>query len=193
MGMPRLALLGGKYPRLKRQIVSNFKLAYWELKKKQDKADDDVKDIVKKKTGRTALLPAEVIQKVVDLISALRLKGAPVSSSVICSVARGAILVNDRSLLLGNGGRINLNIDWSRQVLYQFDTIRRKMSCRMVTSAKIPIATALLNETKFDFQRKIKEMQARHEIPEALIINFDQTPLPYLCTRNRTYAKERIL
>ena len=148
---------------------------------------------MKKKTGRTALLPAEVIQKVVDLISALRLKGAPVSSSVICSVARGAILVNDRSLLLGNGGRINLNIDWSRQVLYQFDTIRRKMSCRMVTSAKIPIATALLNETKFDFQRKIKEMQAQHEIPEALIINFDQTPLPYLCTRNRTYAKERIL
>ena len=187
-----MTLLGGKYPRLKRQI-GDFKLAYWELKKKQDKADDDVKEIVKKKTGHTTLLPVELMQKVVDLISALHLKGAPVSSSVICSVARGVILVNDRSLLLGNGGHINLNIDWSRQVLYQFDTIRRKMSCRIVTSAKILIATALLNETKFDFQRKIKEMQTWHEIPEALIINFDQTPLPYICTRNRTYAKERII
>ena len=43
----------------------------------------------------------------------------------------------------------------------------------MVTTAKTPTAPALLNETKFDFQKKIKEMQAWHEIPEALIIDFD--------------------
>ena len=65
------------------------------------------------------------------------------------------------------------------------------MSCRMATTAKIPIAPVLLNETKFDFQRKIKEMQAWHEIPEYLIINFDQTPLSYIYTGNRTYAKKR--
>ena len=58
------------------------------------------------------------------------------------------------------------------------------MSFRMVTTAKIPIAPALLNEIKFDFQRKIKKIQSWHEIPEALIINFDQTPLPYICSRN---------
>ena len=64
------------------------------------------------------------------------------------------ILVNViRLLLLENGGHINLNIDWSRQVLYRFDTIGRKMSCRMATTAKIPIAPALLNDTKFDSQR----------------------------------------
>ena len=40
------------------------------------------------------------------------------------------------------------------------------------------------------FQRKIKEMQAWHEIPEDLIINFDQTPLSYICAGNRTYAKK---
>ena len=88
-------LLGGKYPGLKRQIVSDFKLAYLELKKKEDEADDDAKEIVKKKTGCPTLLPAELMQKVVDLVSALRLKGAPVSSSVICSVARGVILANE--------------------------------------------------------------------------------------------------
>ena len=54
------------------------------------------------------------------------------------------ILVNViRLLLLENGGHINLNIDWSRQVLYRFDTIGRKMSCRMATNTKIPIANAL--------------------------------------------------
>ena len=75
-------------------------------------------------------------------------------------------------------------------MLYRFDIIGRKMSCRMAATAKIPIALALLNEFKFDFQRKIKEMQTWHEIPEDLIINFDQTPLPYISTGNRTYAKK---
>ena len=36
----------------------------------------------------------------------------------------------------------------------------------------------------------LKEMQAWHEIQEDLIINFDQTPLSYICTGNRTYAKK---
>ena len=53
------------------------------------------------------------------------------------------ILAKDRSLQLENGGHINLNIDWLRQVLYRFDTIVRKISCRMVTATKILIANAL--------------------------------------------------
>ena len=61
-----------------------------------------------------------------------------------------------------------------------------KMTSCMATTAKIPIAPALLNETKLDFQRKMKELQAGHEIPEDLIINFNQTPLPYVCTWKRT-------
>ena len=60
----------------------------------------------------------------------------------------------------------------------------------MATAAKIPIAPALLSETKLDFQRKIKELQAWHEIPEDLIINFDQTPLPYVCTGKCTYQTQ---
>ena len=135
-----MRLFGGKYSGLKGQTVSNFKLAYLELKKKQDNADGDAKEIVKKETVHLILLPAELMQKFVNLVSALRLKGAPVSSSVICSVARGVNLANDRSLLLENGGHVNLNIDWSRQVLCRFDTIGRKMSCRIATTAGIPIA-----------------------------------------------------
>ena len=60
------------------------------------------------------------------------------------------------------------------------------MISRMATTAKIPVAPALLSETKLYFQRKIKELQAWHEFPEDLIINFDQTPLSYVCTGKRT-------
>ena len=48
----------------------------------------------------------------------------------------------------------------------------------------------MANETKLDFQRKIKEFQAWHEIPEDLIVNFDQTNLPYTCIGKRTYHKQ---
>ena len=56
----------------------------------------------------------------------------------------------------------------------------------MATIAKIPIALVLLSETKLDLQHKIKELQAWHKISEDLIINFDQTPLPYVCTGKHT-------
>ena len=180
-------ILSLKYPGLKRQTVSDFKLAYLKLKKSNEAANSDIKKIVKKKAGGPTLLPKSLMKKVIETDANLWLRGAPVSSAVIRTVARGANIANDRSLLLENGGYIDLSTDWSRQVLYCFQTLGRKMTSRMATTAKIPIAPALLNETKLDFQRKIKPLEAWHEIPEDLIINFDQTALPYDCTGNRTY------
>ena len=107
------------------------------------------------------------------------------SAAVIRAVARGVIIANYRSLLLENGD-IDLSTDWLRQVLYRFENLVQKMISRMAITAKIPVIPALLSETKLYFQRKIKELQAWHEFPEDLIINFDQTPLPYVCTGKRT-------
>ena len=107
------------------------------------------------------------------------------SAAVIRAVARGVIIANYISLLLENGD-IDLSTDWLRQVLYRFENLVQKMISRMAITAKIPVIPALLSETKLYFQRKIKELQAWHEFPEDLIINFDQTPLPYVCTGKRT-------
>ena len=107
------------------------------------------------------------------------------SAAVIRAVARGVIIANYRSLLLENGD-IDLSTDWLRQVLYRFENLVQKMISRMAITAKIPVIPALLSETKLYFQRKIKELQAWQEFPEDLIINFDQTPLPYVCTGKRT-------
>ena len=180
-------ILGLKYPGLKRQTVSDFKLAYLKLKKSNEAANSDIKKIVKKKVGRSTLLPESLMKKVIETVANLWLRGVPVSSAVIHAVARGVITANDRSLLLENGGYIDLSMDWSRQVFYCFETLGRKMTSCMATTAKIPIAPALLNKTKLDFQRKIKSLKAWHEIPEDFIINFDQTALLYVCTGKCTY------
>ena len=66
------------------------------------------------------------------------------------------------------------------------DTIGRKMTRRIATTARVPVAPALLSETKLDFQPKIHQVQAWHNIPNDLIINFDQAPLPYVVTGNST-------
>ena len=112
------------------------------------------------------------MKKVTETVTDLRLRGAPVSTAVTCAVPRGAIVANDRLLLLGNGGYIFLSKDRPRQVLYSFVNLGRKMTRCMATTAKIPIAPALLDETKLNFQRKIKQLQAWSEISEDLIINF---------------------
>ena len=66
------------------------------------------------------------------------------------------------------------------------DTLGRKMTRRIATTDRIPVAPALLAETKPDVQRKIRHLQSWHSIPDDLIINFDQTPLPYVVTGKST-------
>ena len=60
------------------------------------------------------------------------------------------------------------------------------MTRRIATTARIPVAPALLAETKLDFQRKIHQLQSWHSILDDLIIKFDQTPLPDVVTGNST-------
>ena len=77
-----------------------------------------------------------------------------------------------------------------QKVIYCMDTFGRKMTWRIVTTARIPVAPALLPETKLDFQRKIRQLQSWYSIPDDLIINFVQTPLPYIITGNSTWNEK---
>ena len=56
----------------------------------------------------------------------------------------------------------------------------------MATACKIPVAPALLEKEKFTFQRNIMTLVKKHKIPEELILNYDQTPLSYVCISNTT-------
>ena len=52
-------------------------------------------EVKTKKRGRPSLLPHEPMTKVIFMVEALCLKGAPVTAEVIISVAKGFIIVND--------------------------------------------------------------------------------------------------
>ena len=162
-----LRFLSSKYPRLTKQSITEFKKAYNEGKRK---GADLSEGIVMKSKGRPTLLPKTLTKKTIDSISALRLRGAPVTSSVINNVAKGIVQANDRTLLVENGGHLSLLNDWTRKVLYRMDTLGRKMTRCIATTTRIPVAPALLAETKLDFQCKIHQLQSWHSIPDDLII-----------------------
>ena len=111
-----------------------------------------------KSRGRPTLLPETLTKKTIDTITVLRLRGAPVTSSVINAVAKGIVQANDKTLLVKNGGHLSLLNDWARKVLYRMDTLGRKMTRRIATTARVPVALALLAETKLDFQRRIRQL-----------------------------------
>lgn len=108
------------------------------------------------------------------------LKGAPVTAAVINAIAKGIVMTNDRTIFVEHGGYLSLSYDWVRNVLYRMEREGMKMTMRMATTEKIPVAPELLKETKLSSQQKIKTLQAIHSVPEDLILNLDQTPLPYV-------------
>ena len=72
-----------KYPGLTKQSVSDFKKVALKPPKLR-------------KQGRPFLLPEGIMKKTIDLVRCLRLRGAPISTAVITSVAKGIIEANDR-------------------------------------------------------------------------------------------------
>ena len=99
------------YPRLTKQYITEFKKAYNEGKQK---GADPSEGIVMKSRSRPTLLSETLMKKTIDSISALRLRGAPVTSSVINAVAKGIVQANDRTLLVENGGHLFLMLGRER-------------------------------------------------------------------------------
>ena len=63
----------------------------------------------------------------------------------------------------------------------------KKMFGRMATTSKVPVASGLLKDEKFTFQRKIQKLVPWHKIPKELIIKFGQTSLSYITVGNSTF------
>ena len=100
-------LLKGKYPRLTKQTVSDFKKAFIQAKQT---AVGPVNEINFRKRGRPALLPDDLMKKTIEMIQALRLNGAPVTAVVINAIDKGIVIANDRALLVEHGGYLSLSL-----------------------------------------------------------------------------------
>ena len=126
------------------------------------------------------------MKKTIETVQSLRLKGAPISSSIINTISKGIVIASNRMLLVENGGHLSFSDSWARNIRNEMERNGKKMKRPMATTCKIPVSPALLEEEKFTFQRNIITLVKKHKIPEELILNYDQTPFSYACTSNTT-------
>ena len=73
------------------------------------------------------------------------------------------------------GGGLELTENQARNVLKSMNWTKRK-----ATTAKVKPSKKFLEEEKFTFQRKISNVILDHDVPSALVLNLDQTPLSYI-------------
>ena len=101
--------------------------------------------------------------------------GAVVNYNVLIAIAKGIVTANDRTLLAEYGGTIKLGWKWCTSVFK-----RMKWTNRRGTAAKPAIAPGLIKEVGLTFFKDIAELVQANKITSELIINLDQTPLPFI-------------
>ena len=61
---------------------------------------------------------------------------------------------------------------------------------RKGTTGKVEPSKRFLEEEKFIFQRKISNVILDYEVPSALVLNLDQTPLSYVSPGKYTFSSK---
>ena len=69
-----------------------------------------------------------------------------------------------------------------------FNTAKAWFCSRKFTTCKQPVSPGFLKEVGFSFYHQIGEIVSKYNIPSELIINIDQTPLPFFLVSSYTLA-----
>ena len=107
-------------------------------------------------------------------------RGAVVTRSIAESAAK-ALMIRYPSEV----GKINLNdSEYGKSVLQRMNYTRRKG-----TTSKVALPDGIRKENELLFHHQIVEKVERYDIPDSLILNFDQTPSKYVPVASTTLAK----
>jgi len=155
-----------------------------------DSDDLGVSELVPSKRGRKFLLGEELDGKVRALIKNIREAGGVINTAIVCTAGKGIVLSHDRSLLLENGGGIELSKYWAKSILKRMNMVKRKG-----TTSKKTFVVENFEQDKQKFLNAIEKKVELKNIPPELIINWDQTGIPcchttdiYMYTRNSSHT-----
>ena len=110
--------------------------------------------------------------------------GGVVNSEVAIVAAVGIVRKQDSNLLAQNGGHIALTRDWARSLLGRIGYVKRK------ANTKVKIAVTDFNELKSQFLIDIRTLRDLEEIPDCLVLNWDQTAIKYVPVAEWTMEKQ---
>lgn len=119
-------------------------------------------------------------------MNSLRAASGVVNTLVVMGAAKGIMSYRDISKLSSHGGHIEITKTWAKSLLQRMGFVKRKYS----TSGKILLAW--FDESKEIFLADVAAEVLMKDIPEQLIINWDQTGLSNVPTRDWTMEKEGV-
>ena len=143
-----------------------------------------VEELPSKKTGRPLLIGEELDAQVQQYVKESRKRGLPINTAVVVAAGLGVVTAHDANLLEENGGKIKLTNEWAKNVLKRMGLVKRK-AC-----SKAKFDSEHFENLKENFLREIKSVVTIDEIPDELILNFDQTALNYVPVTPWTMEEE---
>ena len=124
-----------------------------------------------KPRGRPKLLGDDLDSEVCDYIRDLRDEGGCVNNIIVQSIGRGVVLKRNKSLLPEYGGKLELSREWSRSVLDRLNFKKRK------ATKGVKHLPQDFENVKAEYLERIEKNVKTYDIPDELIINWDQTGL----------------
>ena len=162
----------------------NAYTAQLQKQRREGKDSPKVEELPTKKRGRPNLLGEDLELQVKAYLKALRANGAVVNTAITIGVAEGIIRNKDSNLLAANGGHIALTKSWSKHFLERMGYVKRRAS----TKAKVNVDD--FEAVKAQFLFDVSAVVEMEEIPNDLIINWDQTGIHYIPVGSWTMEKE---
>ena len=135
------------------------------------------------KRGRKLLLGNQLDEKVQNYIRALHSAGTPIGSSIVMAAAEGILRAFDRTLLVRNGGYIEIGKSWAMSLLKRMGYVKHMKSTPGVSGEQF-------EKVKSSHLKQIGEMVKLRSMPDSLIINLDQTGMKLVPTGDWTMAAE---
>lgn len=132
-----------------------------------------------KSRGRPLLL-GQLDDKVKDYITNIRRAGGIVNRGIVIAAARGVVKHHDRTRLVEYGGSLDLTRTWAESFLSRLGYVKRKGTR---AARKIPDN---FDAVQVEFLSKIENCVSQYDIPDVLIINFDQTGINIVPTGKYT-------
>ena len=171
-----------KFPDLKYTTICEWRKAIVAKTRKDHKV---VTELEERKRGRPGMLPEDVLTHVMKYIRAIRNAGGIINTAIVIAAGLGIVKKVNPGLLECNGGYVVLRKSWAKYLLGKMNFVKRK-----ATTKKPKFSVLHFEELKSQYLMDIKAIVTMQDIPDDMIVNWDQTAIKYIPLSNWTMDKE---
>ncbi len=140
-----------------------------QLNSSTDPADVKASDMSPQPRGRRLKLGDTLDSQVQEHIKGIRAAGGIINRTIVIATGHGIVMNHNRSMLKEHGGPIELDRAWAASIMKRMNFVRRKG-----TKAARSVPENYPQERE-RFLSSITDKVKKHNIPDKLIVNFDQT------------------